>query len=88
MKPRIITGKPWPLSSGICKRQAPPGHRGKIPAGDPGLCREPAPGQLVTKETVLAWKEALAQRCAPSTVNGKLAALNTFFAFLGWGNAG
>ena len=43
------------------------------------------PGQLVTKETVLAWKEALAQRCAPSTVNGKLAALNTFFSFLGWG---
>ena len=42
------------------------------------------PGQLVTKETVLAWKEALAQRCAPSTVNGKLAALNTFFSFLGW----
>ena len=43
------------------------------------------PGGPVTKETVLAWKRTLVQTHAPSTVNGKLAALNTFFAFLGWG---
>ena len=35
--------------------------------------------------TVLAWKRTLVQAHAPSTVNGKLAALNTFFSFLGWG---
>ncbi len=43
------------------------------------------PGGPVTKETVLAWKRTLVQAHAPSTVNGKLAALNTFFSFLGWG---
>ncbi|MFQ8983123.1 MAG: site-specific integrase, partial [Evtepia sp.] len=43
------------------------------------------PGGSVTKETVLAWKRTLVQAHAPSTVNGKLAALNTFFSFLGWG---
>ena len=43
------------------------------------------PGGPVTKETVLAWKCTLVQAHAPSTVNGKLAALNTFFSFLGWG---
>ena len=42
------------------------------------------PGRAVTKEQVLAWKESLAQRYAVSTVNGKLAALNSLFAFLGW----
>ena len=42
------------------------------------------PGKAVTKEQVLAWKESLAQRYAVSTVNGKLAALNSLFAFLGW----
>ncbi len=42
----------------------------------------------MTKETVLAWKRTLVQTHAPSTVNGKLAALNTFFSFLGWGSAG
>ena len=42
------------------------------------------PGQAVTKELVLAWKAALARRYAVSTVNGKLAALNGLFAFLGW----
>ena len=33
----------------------------------------------------MAWKRTLVQTHAPSTVNGKLAALNTFFSFLGWG---
>ena len=42
------------------------------------------PGRAVTKEQVLAWKESLARRYAVSTVNGKLAALNSLFAFLGW----
>ena len=49
------------------------------------FARHLEPGQPVEKETVLAWKAALAQRYAAGTVNGKLAALNTFFAFLGWG---
>ncbi len=49
------------------------------------FARHLEPGQPVEKETVLAWKAALAQRYAAGTVNGKLAALNTFFTFLGWG---
>ena len=39
---------------------------------------------MVTKEVVVAWKETLAKRYAVSTVNGKLAALNGLFSFLGW----
>ena len=49
------------------------------------FARHLEPGQPVEKETVLAWKAALARRYAAGTVNGKLAALNTFFAYLGWG---
>ena len=49
------------------------------------FARHLEPGQPVEKETVLAWKAALARRYAAGTVNGKLAALNTFFAFLGQG---
>ncbi len=42
-------------------------------------------GRAVNKETVSAWKEALtAQGRAPVTVNGALAALHSFFAFMGW----
>lgn len=40
--------------------------------------------RVVTKEVVVAWKETLAKRYAVSTVNGKLAALNGLFSFLGW----
>ena len=41
----------------------------------------------VDKEAVAAWKNALiAQGLTPGTVNGKLSALNSFFAFLGWQN--
>ncbi len=42
-------------------------------------------GRTVTKESVTAWKEQLlsAGRC-PGTVNGALAALHSFFAFVGW----
>ena len=42
-------------------------------------------GGEVTKERVAAWKEYLtAQNLRPETINGKLSALNKFFAFLGW----
>lgn len=38
-----------------------------------------------TKEQVAKWKEQLVlSGCQPATVNGKLSALNKFFAFLGW----
>ena len=42
-------------------------------------------GQTVTKELVTCWKEHL-QKLGhqPVTVNGKISALNKFFAFLGW----
>ena len=42
-------------------------------------------GRAVTKEGAAGWKEALlAKGYEPSTVNGKLAALNAFLGFLGW----
>ena len=42
-------------------------------------------GEPVSKELVIQWKDHL-QRSGqqPVTVNGKLSALNRFFAFLGW----
>ena len=38
----------------------------------------------VTKESVIAWKDALAKDYAPATVNLRLAAVNAFFKFCGW----
>lgn len=38
----------------------------------------------VDKAQVLVWKESLAGQYAASTVNTMLAALNSFFTFLGW----
>ena len=44
-------------------------------------------GEAVTKAAVARWKEALLQKgCSPSTVNGKLTAVDQFFLFLGWGD--
>ena len=41
--------------------------------------------KAVHKETVTAWKAALvSQGLAPSSVNGKLAALHSFFGYMGW----
>lgn len=43
-------------------------------------------GSAVTRERALAWKEALrSQGRTAETVNSKLAALNLFFTFRGWG---
>lgn len=42
------------------------------------------PDKIVTKQEAIQWKAALAERCAPSTVNVMLAALNGIFAFQGW----
>ena len=42
-------------------------------------------GEPVTRERIGCWKERLAgEGRRPVTINGKLAALNKFFAFLGW----
>ena len=42
-------------------------------------------GAAMTKAAAAGWKEhLLASGCGPSTVNGKLAALNAFFHFAGW----
>ena len=44
-----------------------------------------AGSEPVTKELACRWKGRLAASgCQPATINGKLAALNKFFAFLGW----
>ena len=43
-------------------------------------------GAAVTKTSVASWKEhLLSEGCCPSTVNGKLTALDRFLDFLGWG---
>ena len=86
MKPRIITGETLAaFQRHLQEAERRPATVAKYLREIQAFAGSLRPGQLVTKETVLAWKEALAQRCAPSTVNGKLAALNTFFAFQGWG---
>ena len=86
MKPRIITGETLAaFRRHLQEAERRPATVAKYLREIQAFAGSLRPGQLVTKETVLAWKEALAQRCAPNTVNGKLAALNTFFAFLGWG---
>lgn len=72
-------------SAGICRGRN--GARGpsKHTAGRSGRLQATLPeNRVVTKEVVVAWKETLAKRYAVSTVNGKLAALNGLFSFLGW----
>ena len=41
-------------------------------------------GKVVTKESVITYKEGLAERYAVSTANAILVALNGLFSFLGW----
>ena len=41
-------------------------------------------GQPLTKAALISWKEELAQRHAPTTVNSMLAAVNGFLNFMGW----
>lgn len=38
----------------------------------------------LTKAELIGWKEQLLQRHAPSSVNSMLAAVNSFFSFMGW----
>ena len=76
MKPRIITGETLAaFRRHLQEAERRPATVAKYLREIQAFAGSLRPGQLVTKETVLAWKEALAQRCAPSTVNGKLAAL-------------
>ncbi len=61
------------------RRFAEWGNRCSAKAGSPQ--EDP----LITKETVLTWKEELIrQNYAPTTVNSMLAAMNSFFRFAGW----
>ncbi len=42
-------------------------------------------GSEVTKSGIAQWKnQLLTEHCAPSTVNGKLSALDRFLAYMGW----
>lgn len=41
-------------------------------------------GKAVTKVDVIAWKEHLSDTYTPATVNSMLAAVNSFFQFMGW----
>lgn len=44
-----------------------------------------AKDQEITKELVVQWRETLvSEKYAPATVNSMLAAVNTFFKFVGW----
>lgn len=44
-------------------------------------------GRPVTKAALIGWKEELAQRHAPATVNSMIAAVNGFLRFMGWRSA-
>ena len=46
--------------------------------------REYLDGAPVTKAALIQWKQELTAAHAPATVNSMLAAVNGFFAFLGW----
>ena len=86
MKPRIITGETLAaFQRHLQEAERRPATVAKYLREIQAFAGSLRPGQLGTKEAVLAWKEALARRYAAGTVNGKLAALNTFFSFLGWG---
>lgn len=41
-------------------------------------------GRAADREIMTAWKEHLVQNYVPATVNSMLAAVNTFFRFIGW----
>ena len=69
MKPRIITGETLAaFQRHLQEAERRPATVAKYLREIQAFAGSLRPGQLVTKETVLAWKEALAQRCAPSTV--------------------
>lgn len=72
------------FSAHLCKSEYAPGSREKY-LRDLEAFRSWLSGGAVTRERVLAWKEALrAQGRTAETVNSKLAALNCFFSFRGW----
>lgn len=42
------------------------------------------PDRILTKDSIIAWKEHLTVNYAPSSVNTMLAAVNGFLSFMGW----
>lgn len=73
------------FSAYLQKAEYAPGSREKY-LRDLRAFRDWLCGSAVTQERALAWKEALhSQGRTAETVNSKLAALNLFFAFRGWG---
>ena len=66
MKPRIITGETLAaFQRHLQEAERRPATVAKYLREIQAFAGSLRPGQLVTKEAVLAWKEALAQRCAP-----------------------
>ena len=49
-----------------------------------GVLRAYLAGAVLTKAALIEWKGTLTQRYAPASVNGMLAAVNTFLDFQGW----
>lgn len=73
------------FSAYLQKAEYAPGSREKY-LRDLRAFRDWLCGSAVTQERALAWKEALrSQGRTAETVNSKLAALNLFFTFRGWG---
>lgn len=73
------------FSAHLRKAEYAPGSREKY-LRDLRAFRDWLCGSAVTQERALAWKEALrSQGRTAETVNSKLAALNLFFTFRGWG---
>lgn len=73
------------FSAHLRKAEYAPGSREKY-LRDLRAFRDWLCGSAVTRERALAWKEALrSQGRTAETVNSKLAALNLFFTFRGWG---
>lgn len=86
MKERYIEEKDiLRFSEHLRKAEYAPGSQEKY-LRDLRTFRDWLSGSAVTQERALAWKEALRARGRTAeTVNSKLAALNLFFTFRGWG---
>lgn len=84
MEQRIVTNQTLEAFEGYLRREEKsPVTIGKYLGDlrDFALCARQRP---ITKEVVLAYKHGLTERYAVRSVNSKLAALNSFFSFLGW----
>lgn len=67
------------------EQEKSPATIGKYSKNLMSLCRF-LDGIPVTKSAVIAWKESLKKKYALASINTMLAAANTFWSFVGWGD--